>query len=52
VLVVDGEERRLRPGNAAIVPPNAPHSVRPAGTCRAIVTDYPIRHHLPGVRPT
>jgi mannose-6-phosphate isomerase-like protein (cupin superfamily) len=52
VLVVDGQERRLGPGMAAVVPPNTPHSVKAAGTCRAIVTDYPIRHQLPGVRDT
>ena len=52
VLVVDGQERRLGPGAAAVVPPNTPHSAKPVGACRAIVTDYPIRRQLPGVRET
>lgn len=52
VLTVDGEERRLGPGTAAIVPPNTLHSAAPVGTCRVLVTDYPIRHELPGVHDT
>jgi mannose-6-phosphate isomerase-like protein (cupin superfamily) len=48
-LIVDGDERRLRGGMAAVIPPNAPHSARVVGPCRAIVTDYPRRLHLPGV---
>jgi mannose-6-phosphate isomerase-like protein (cupin superfamily) len=49
VLVVAGCERRLGPGTAAVVPPNTPHAVRTVGACRAIVTDFPVRHQLPGV---
>ena len=52
VLVVDGRERRLGPGTAAVVPPNTRHAVRTVGACRVIVTDYPVRHQLPGVRDT
>jgi mannose-6-phosphate isomerase-like protein (cupin superfamily) len=52
VLVVDGEERRLGPGQAAIVPPGIPHSVTVVGPCRALVVDYPVRHDLPGVDRT
>jgi mannose-6-phosphate isomerase-like protein (cupin superfamily) len=52
VLVVEGEERRLGPRSAAVVPPNTPHSARPVGNCRAIVTDYPVRHQLPGLGQT
>jgi len=52
VLVVDGQERRLGPGTAAVVPPNTPHAVKAVGACRVIVTDYPVRHQLPGVRDT
>jgi mannose-6-phosphate isomerase-like protein (cupin superfamily) len=52
VLVVDGQERRLGPGTAAVVPPNTRHSVKAVGACRVIVTDYPVRHQLPGVRDT
>jgi len=50
VLVVDGCERRLGPGTAAVVPPNTPHSVRTVGACSVIVTDYPVRLELPGMR--
>lgn len=47
-LTVEGEERRLRPGMAAIVPSNAHHSARVLGPCRALVADYPLRPNLPG----
>lgn len=50
VLTIEGAERMLRPGSAAVVPPNAPHSARAVGPCRVIVTDYPLRPDLPGVR--
>jgi mannose-6-phosphate isomerase-like protein (cupin superfamily) len=48
-ISVGGEERILGPGDAAVLAPNARHSVRVLGPCRAIVADYPVRHHLPGV---
>lgn len=47
-LVVDGEERRLGPGDAAVVPPNARHPVKALVACRAIVVDHPVRRQLPG----
>ncbi len=49
VLVVGEQERRLGPGDVAIIPPNTPHSARPVGACRAIVVDHPVRRQLPGV---
>jgi uncharacterized protein YjlB len=49
VLVVGGEQRRLGPGQVAIVPSNTPHSVKVVGPCRAVIVDYPIRRDLPGV---
>jgi mannose-6-phosphate isomerase-like protein (cupin superfamily) len=49
LLVVDGDQRRLGPGQIAIVPPNVSHSVKVVGPCRAIIVDYPIRLDLPGV---
>jgi mannose-6-phosphate isomerase-like protein (cupin superfamily) len=52
VLIVDGQERTLGPGTAAIVPPHTRHSARPAGACRVIVADYPVRDQLPGVSDT
>ena len=48
VLVVDGVERMLGPGSAAVVPPNAPHSARAVGASRVVVTDHPVRQQLPG----
>src|SRR5881398_3568690 len=43
VLVVDGVERALGAGAAAVVASNVPHSAKVVGRCRAIVTDYPRR---------
>jgi mannose-6-phosphate isomerase-like protein (cupin superfamily) len=49
VLIVAGVERRVEAGDAAIVPPNTPHSVRVVGAAEAVVTDFPLREQLPGV---
>jgi mannose-6-phosphate isomerase-like protein (cupin superfamily) len=48
LLVIDGCERRMGPGDAAVVPPSTRHAAKPIGTCRAIIVDYPIRLELPG----
>lgn len=50
LLVVDEQERRLGPGDAAVVPPNIRHSAKTLGACRAIIVDHPVRLQLPGVR--
>jgi mannose-6-phosphate isomerase-like protein (cupin superfamily) len=50
LLVVDGQERRLGSGDAAVIPPNTRHSAKPLGACRAIVVDHPVRQQLPGIR--
>jgi mannose-6-phosphate isomerase-like protein (cupin superfamily) len=50
LLVVDGQERRLGPGDAAVVPPNIRHSAKSVGACCAIIVDHPVRHQLPGLR--
>ena len=50
ILILDSKERRIGPGDAAIVPPDARHAVKVLGSCRAIIVDYPIRLDLPGVR--
>ena len=50
VLVLNGREWRLGPGDAAVVPPETPHSVRVVGMCRAVIADYPVRETLPGVQ--
>ena len=49
-LRINGEERVAEPGCAVIVPPNAPHSARALGACRAIVVDYPLRDDIGGGR--
>ena len=48
-LVVDGVEGVVESGGAAVVPPNTLHSVRVLGPAEVVVTDYPVREHLPGV---
>ena len=45
-IAIDGVEQVVRPGCAAIVPPNTRHSARPLSACRAIVVDYPLRDEL------
>jgi mannose-6-phosphate isomerase-like protein (cupin superfamily) len=50
VLAIDGVERVVTAGAAAVVPPDTPHSARPTGACRVIVADHPRRDALPGVR--
>jgi quercetin dioxygenase-like cupin family protein len=37
------------PGAAAVIPPNAPHSVKALTNARAIVVDYPRPHSIGGV---
>ena len=49
VLVVDGIARRVDAGGAAVVPPHTPHGVRVTGAAEALVTDFPVRHQLPGI---
>lgn len=48
-VVIDGTERVLVPGVAAVVPPNVPHAARTLGAAEVLVTDFPVRHELPGV---
>lgn len=50
VLVLDGQERRLGQGAAAVVPPNTAHEVKVVGACRVVIADYPVRDQLPGVQ--
>lgn len=42
-LTLDGTTGRLRPGAAAIVPPNARHSVKAITDGRVIIVDHPAR---------
>ena len=48
-LSVGGVEKVLGVGDVAVIPPHTPHSARAKGACRAVVTDFPLRHDLPGV---
>ena len=47
---IAGEERTVGPGMAAVVPAETLHAVRPLGSGRALVVDFPLREELPGVR--
>jgi quercetin dioxygenase-like cupin family protein len=49
IISLNGDERELGSGDVAVIPPHTPHSVRAKTTCRAIVTDFPVRQQLPGV---
>lgn len=42
-VTVDGVARIVKPGLVAIVPSNAPHSVKALTDGRAIIVDYPAR---------
>jgi mannose-6-phosphate isomerase-like protein (cupin superfamily) len=44
---IGDEERTLRAGEAAVIPPKTPHSVRVVGACRVVVADHPRRDELP-----
>ena len=46
---VGGQVRRLRAGQAAVVPPDVEHSVRAVTDSRAIVVDSPTRDVVGGV---
>lgn len=48
LLVLDGQERRLGAGDAAVVPAGRRHAVRVLGPCRAVVVDHPVRQDFPG----
>lgn len=48
-LTLDGVERTLRPGEAAVVPADVEHSARAPGHCRVIVVDYPLRTQVGGI---
>ena len=42
-LTVDGEAKILRPGDVAVIPPNAPHSGKAMTDCRVTDVFYPVR---------
>jgi quercetin dioxygenase-like cupin family protein len=45
---VDGQERRLGPGDCAVIEADVPHRVRALQRSRALVIDSPVRRQLPG----
>jgi len=45
-VTIDGVSSTARPGVVAIVPPNAPHSVRALEAGSAIVIDHPLREMI------
>jgi mannose-6-phosphate isomerase-like protein (cupin superfamily) len=48
-MVLDGETRRLHAGEAAVVSPDAEHSIAGSLGCRVIVVDFPVRHSVGSV---
>ena len=48
-ITIDGVERVLGPGCAAIVPPDTRHSTRALTAARAIIVDHPVRDRVGGV---
>jgi quercetin dioxygenase-like cupin family protein len=42
-LTVEGEKKRLRPGDVVVVPPNAVHTARAVTFCRILDVFYPVR---------
>jgi quercetin dioxygenase-like cupin family protein len=48
-FTVDGVERVVGPGEAAVIPPDTPHSARVLSATRAIVVDHPTRDQVGGV---
>ncbi|HUC06393.1 MAG TPA: cupin domain-containing protein [Acidimicrobiales bacterium] len=48
-VTVDGVTRTVAAGCAVVVAPWTRHSVTPTGPARAVVADYPLRPHLPGM---
>ena len=49
-LTVDKSQVIVGSGDAAVVPPKMPHSVRVLGPAEFVVTDLPVGHDLPGVK--
>jgi quercetin dioxygenase-like cupin family protein len=43
-ITIAGATHQVGPGAAAIVPPNAPHSLKVLRAGKAIVVDFPLRH--------
>jgi quercetin dioxygenase-like cupin family protein len=48
-MTIGNEVRLLRPGAAAVVPPDVEHSARAVTDCRAIVADSPVRQSVGGI---
>ena len=48
-ITIAGETRVAGPGCAAVIPPDAPHSVKALSDVRAIVVDHPRRYSIGGI---
>ena len=42
-VTIAGETRTAGPGCVAVIPPDAPHSVRARGPAKALVANHPVR---------
>ena len=49
VIAIAGDERTLRAGDVAVIPPDTPHSARAVTACRVVIADHPRRDSLPGM---
>jgi quercetin dioxygenase-like cupin family protein len=49
-LTLGEETRRVRAGDAVVIPSGTPHAAATQKYCRAIVADYPSRHEVAGIK--
>jgi mannose-6-phosphate isomerase-like protein (cupin superfamily) len=49
VISIAGEDRTLRGGDVAIIPPDTPHAAHAVTACRVVIADFPRRESLPGL---
>ena len=47
-ITIGDAEQVLCPGDAAVVPANAPHHARALMTSTVVIVDYPLRLQIPG----
>jgi quercetin dioxygenase-like cupin family protein len=49
-LTIDGEKKRLRPGDVVLVPPSVSHSARAVTFCRVLDVFHPVREDFKASR--
>jgi len=49
-LTLGEETRRVRAGQAVVIPAGTTHAIAVKRACRAIVVDHPVRHELAGMK--